>query len=238
MLDNLTVILHRPAIPENIGAVARVMLNTGCRNLILSNPDTRDWATAGKLAVAAAPLLEEAPRTDSLDEALALAGTGYIVGTTGRDRKYWDPLPLTEAAGEVTKRLRREPVTLVFGPEDTGLSNEELTLCHLVVTIPSSGDLASFNLSHAAAIVLFQLMMAGTPHPVAAGSAAPGFDEIEGMYGHLRELLTEVGFLLQDNPDHMMRAVRSFINRAEPTEAEVRMVRGICRRLLHHLRNR
>jgi tRNA/rRNA methyltransferase len=236
--DNITVILHRPSIPENIGSVARVMGNTGFSRLIISSPQTEDWQTAEKLAVSSSDLLRNAEIYQDLKGALSASGSQYIVGTTGRDRKYWNTREVSDAASGITARACRERVGILFGPENTGLTNEELTLCHIIVTLPSRGVLGSYNLSHAVAIVLFALMVSDLPDEKPTPKEIPGFDELEGMYGHLEELLTETGFLWEDNPDHMMRAVREFLNRAGPSEAEVRMIRGICRRLLWHLRNR
>ena len=237
-LDRISVVLHRPAIPENIGAVARGMMNTGFSKLFISSPETDDWHTARKLAVSAVGILDEAPRVNSLEEALSLSGAGYIVGTTGRDRKYWNPAEITEAVPTILDKASVTDVCLVFGPENTGLSNEELTLCNLTVTLPVSGDLGSYNLSHAVILVLFQIMTAVQPGPGDMEKSPAVFETQEGMYGHIQEVLTETGFLWEDNPDHMMRAVRSFLNKRNPTEQEVKTVRGICRRLLWHLRNR
>lgn len=237
-LDKIAVILHSPSIPENIGSVARVMGNTGFSRLIVSASRTKDWKTAGKLAVSARPLLDNAQVCSSLEEALSLSGANFIVGTSGRDRKYWKARDISEAAQEILGRTSRGKVALLFGPEDAGLTNEELTLCHMVVNIPFGGEMASYNLSHAAAIVLFSIMTASLPDADPPEDETPGFDEMEGMFFHIQELLTEIRFLWDDNPDHMMRAMRGFINRAEPSEAEVKMIRGICRRLLWHLRNR
>ena len=236
--DKVTVILHRPAIPENIGSVCRAMKNTGFDRLILSCPETRDWATAGKLAVSASDILEAAPRTGSLEEAVVLSGASHLVGTTGRARKYWETDPFEAAAGEILRRAADGGVALLFGPESTGLSNEELTLCHMTVTIPSERELASYNLAQAVLLVLFALMTRSSAPTPAADSRRPGFEELEGMYGHIRELLTETSFLLEENPDHMMIRIREFLNRADPREEEVKMVRGVCRRLLRHIRNR
>lgn len=236
--DNITVILHRPAIPENIGSVARAMRNTGFTRLIISCPDTPDWSTAEKLAVSAADLLREAPRCQSLEDAVTLSGAKYLVGTTGRDRKYWQSTEIAVAAPEILSRSLTGGTALLFGPESSGLTNEELTLCHMTVTIPSKGDLASYNLAQAVLLVLYTLMTQGQAESPAHRAEPAPFDKIEGMYSHIQELLTETGFLLEDNPDHMMRAVREFVNRGEPTEPEVRMIRGVCRRLLYHLRRK
>jgi len=237
-LDRVTVILHRPATPENIGSVARAMANTGFSRLIISSPETEDWGTAGKVAVSAVGILENAPKCASLAESLSLAAPGFVVGTTGRDRKYWAPIEIAEAAPAILSRAVLTGVALLFGPENTGLSNGELALCQMVVTIPSAGSLSSYNLSHAAILTLFQIMTAATPEENKPLQTPAAFDSMEGMYTHIRETLTEAGFLWEDNPAHMMHAVRSFINRAAPTEQEAKMVRGICRKLLRHLRDR
>ena len=236
--SNITVILHRPAIPENIGLVARAMKNTGFSRLIISCPDTRDWVTAEKLAVSASDILRKAPRCNSLEEAITLSGAKYLVGTTGRDRKYWQSSWVSDAAPLILNRSLSGGSAILFGPESTGLSNEELTLCHTTMTIPSEGELASYNLAQAVLLVLFTLMTQIMPESQAESSGSAAFEEVEGMYAHIQELLTEVEFLVEDNPDHMMRTVREFVNRAEPVESEVKMIRGICRRLLYHLRNK
>jgi tRNA/rRNA methyltransferase len=107
----------------------------------------------------------------------------------------------------------------------------------MTVTIPADGELVSYNLAQAVLLVLFTLMTQTQPKGLPDSPDPASFEEVEGMYAHIQELLTGVGFLWEDNPDHMMRAVREFVNRAGPVEQEVRMIRGICRRLLRHLRN-
>ena len=237
-LDSITVILHRPAIPENIGSVARAMRNTGFSRLIISCPDTRDWATADKLAVSASDILGKAPRCSSLEEAIALSEAKYLVGTTGRDRKYWQSKWIADAVPRILNRSVSGGAAILFGPESTGLSNEELTLCHTTVTIPSDEELTSYNLAQAVLLVLFTLMTQALPEGQTDHLEPAAFEEVEGMYAHIQELLTEVEFLMEDNPDHMMRAVREFVNRAEPVEGDVKMIRGMCRKLLYHLKNR
>ena len=236
--DNITVILHRPAIPENIGSAARAMANTGFSKLIISCPETEDWITAEKLAVSASGILRNAPRFHSLEEAIAASGAKHLIGTTGRDRKYRRSTEIGKAAWRILERSLAGGVALLFGPENTGLTNKELTLCHTTVTIPSSGELVSYNLAQAVLLVLFTLMTHADPGDGPESPEPAPFGEMEGMYNHIQELLTATGFLWEDNPDHMMRAVREFINRASPTESEVKMIRGVCRRLLWHICNK
>jgi TrmH family RNA methyltransferase len=214
------------------------MGNTGFSKLIISCPETEDWPTAGKLAVSAVDILERAPRCGSLEEAITLSKARFLVGTTGRDRKYWQSTEIGSAAPEILSRSLSGGTALLFGPENTGLSNEELTLCHMTVTIPSDGELVSYNLSQAVLLVLFTLMTRIQPEDRTDFHDPASFEMVEGMYAHIQELLSEVGFLWDDNPDHMMRVVREFINRAEPVEGDVKVIRGICRRLLNHMRSR
>jgi len=214
------------------------MRNTGFSRLIISCPEIEDWATAGKLAVSAADLLDQAPRCGSLDEAIAMSEARFLVGTTGRDRKYWQSTEIEAAAPQILGRSLSGGTALLFGPENTGLSNEELTLCHMTMTIPSSGELASYNLAQAVLLVLYTLMTQARPEDRPDTPDPASFEEVEGMYEHVQELLLEVGFLLDDNPDHMMRTVREFVNRAGPGEGDVKVIRGISRKLLYHLRDR
>ena len=234
--DNITVILHRPAIPENIGSVARAMANTGFTRLIISCPETQDWATAERLAVSATPILRQAPRCGSIQEAATISQAKHLFGTTGRDRKYWRSTAIEEMAPEILLSSTSGGAAIIFGPENSGLTNEELTLCHGTVHIPSRGELASYNLAQAVLIVLYTLMTRSLPESRPDTHSYAPFEQVEGMYSHIQELLTEVGFLWEDNPDHMMRAVRGLLNRAHPDENEVKIIRGICRRLLYHLK--
>jgi TrmH family RNA methyltransferase len=218
------------------------MANLGFDRLIIAEPATTDWVTARKLAVAAVPILENATITDTLEEAITASGARYLIGTTGRDRKYWDLQEIGPAAPAILERTASESAAILFGPEDHGLSNEALTLCHTIVTLPTAGEVESYNLSHAVTLTLYTLLISSKSGsnlqqtPVSPDS--PSFEEVQGMYGHIEELLTETGFLWEDNAEHMMMVLREFVNRAEPNGNEVKMIRGICRRLLHHVRNR
>lgn len=116
------------------------------------------------------------------------------------------------------------------------MTNGNLALCQMVVAIPAMGDLGSYDLSPAAAIVLYSLMTASYPTLSLPGKAAAGFFELERMYGHLEGLLSAVGFMAPGDTAHTMQAVRKFMNRAEPTTRGVRMIRGVCRKGLWRLR--
>ncbi len=244
--SNIAVVLHRTEVSGNLGSVARVMGNTGFSRLILSDPQVTDLEPARRMAVSALPLLEAAVRAPDLPSALAAAGAEFVVGTTGRDRRYWDALGPREAAPLILAQAAARPVALLFGPEPSGLTNEELDRCQMILTLPTGGPVTSYNLSHAVLLVLFALMEEEKKNDGGTGRRADGEREnplasraeLDGMYDHLQELLLASNFLWPDNPGHMMRMVRSFMERAKPLPAEVKAIRGVCRNLLHHLRKR
>jgi len=211
------------------------MANMGFSRLILSDPKTSDLDTARKVAVSAGKIIDQVQITSSLKEAAIASGASFLIGTTRRDRKYRDTPDLNSAATEILRMASCGGVAILFGPEDRGLENQEVALCRLTVTIPSQGELASYNLSHAAAIVLYTLMTASFPVRSTSKKAVAGFSDLEGMFGHVEDLLVETGFIVSGNTDHMMQAVRKFIHRAEPTAREVKMIRGICRQILWRL---
>jgi len=243
--ERVAVVLHQPSVPDNIGAVARVMANTGFTRLVLSDPRVRDMTAAYKTAVSAASILGNALAFPDLPSALSGAGAEFVVGSTARNRSYWNLLPLTEAVGPILAEAARRPVALLFGPESTGLTNEDLDRCQLLVTLPTSGPVTSYNLSHAVLLLLFHLAnppatpsLTAPPPPGHPEDRIATREELEGMYTHLEEMLLVAGFLWEDNPEHMMRLLREFLNRAEPRRREVQALRGVCRTVLWRLRGR
>ena len=122
-------------------------------------------------------------------------------------------------------------VAIIFGREHSGLTNEELALCHYLMHIPSNPDYGSLNIAAAVQVMTYELQMASR----APGAAASGGDEeppvaaeeMERFYSHLRETLVDIGFLNPDNPRVMMRRLRRLFNRARPNQVEMNILRGI-----------
>ena len=174
---------------------------------------------------------------DSLNE--ALAGFHYIVGTTARRGGARGPLVSPrEMADTLVDISQKNEVALLFGPEDTGLSNDELRFCHLVVAIPSSRHFKSINLSHSVMILCYEIFIAKgniqeTFTPRLATSA-----ELEGMYDQMKALFLKIGFLNPQNPDYWMMHVRRFLSRTRLLSKEVKVIRGICRQLDWYERNK
>lgn len=238
-LDDVAVILVEPRFPGNVGAVARAMANTGFSRLVLVNPCPVDVPEARQMALGALPIIEGAAVVSSLEE--GLAGCRFAVATTCRGgRLRREPLGPRRLAQRVMDLLPGNRVALVFGPEDRGLSNEELTLCQLVAAIPSHPGFASLNLAQAVMVVLWEIWSAAAvpdrapaKEPVLADAA-----RLEEMYRHLEKVLLEVGFLHEENPQRMVRALKSILNRAGLEDRDVRIIRGMLRQFDWYLRKR
>ena len=125
-------------------------------------------------------------------------------------------------------------MSLVFGPEATGLSAAERALCHRLVRIPSDPEQPSLNLAQAVLLLAYELRLAFlggrrlTPPPTDEEARASA-GEVEQAIGELREGLLEIGYLDRQNPDHILAELRGLVTRARPTPREVLLLRGLAK---------
>lgn len=238
-MKNISIVLHKPKHAGNVGAVARGAKNMGISNImVVGTQDFDPEEMRQRSTHLAVDVLEKIQYVENAAE--ALGGFNYIVGTTARLGKARGPMitPRAAAAG-ITDISQKNKVALFFGPEDTGLANEELRLCNAVVSIPTSREFTSLNLSHAVMILCYEIFVASSPTATRA-EATPKLarsEELEGMYGQIKTLLADIEFLNPENPDYWMMHLRRFFTRAGILSREVKIVRGICRQLqwyAHH----
>jgi len=237
---NISIVLYKPKYAGNVGAVARAAKNMGITSMIVAEAQAFDQEEMRQRSThLAADVLENIRYVPDIAE--ALGGFHYIVGTTARLGKARGPFMSPRvAAREVADVSQKNRVALLFGPEDTGLANEQLRLCQSVVTIPTSRDFTSLNLSHAVMILCYEIFVASSPVD-ATKEASPKralSSELEGMYGQIKTLLDDIGFLNRENPDYWMMHVRRFFNRAGVLSSEVKMIRGMCRQLQWYARQK
>ena len=217
----LAVVLVSPKHPGNVGSAARAMLNMGASELRLVAPRCDHLSSEARaLAVHAAGLLDSAKVYATLAE--ALADRDLAVGTSARERSDLPP-PRTPATLRPLVRAAVRPA-LVFGPEETGLSSDDLQLCQATVRIPT-GDYASLNLAQAVLLVCYEFLQGGDDTVVTRKVADRS--EYEGMYAHLYTTMLEVGYTDDLRGRHTMRLWRAALDRAQLSEAEVRLVRGL-----------
>lgn len=229
-LDNMAVVLHRPKFPENIGASARAACNMGINRLVVVDPVDHDLTRILRMATHfAADIVENMEMHDDLET--ALAPFQYTVGTTGRvgSRRQTLPNP-REMAQRLIPVSQKNLIALVFGPEDTGLTNAELGLCQAVVTIPTAG-FASVNLAQAVMVLCYEVFTASRNDVTGFTPRLASRRELEDMYAQLKEVFVHIDFINPENPDYWMQDIRRFFSRIDLRARDVRMIRGMCRQI-------
>ena len=233
---NLRVVLVEPMYDGNIGSVARSMKNFGFDRLVLVNPcRIEDFGMA--MASHAKDILEGALIVATLEE--AIDGAGLVVGTTGKRlekehkhlqlhiREPW----LTPA--QLANRLNEKEgeVALLLGRESCGLTNQELLLCNLLVSIPTSPNYPIMNLSHAATILLYELSRVEP-----GGISLAGSETLSRLRENANSLLLEINYPTHKREFRMLMLQRIF-GRAELTQREANTLLGMIKLLRWHVNN-
>lgn len=230
----LRIVLVGTSHPGNIGAAARAMRTMGLTRLDLVAPERFPHREAMAMAAGADEVLEQARVFPDLAE--AVADCRWIMGCTARRRSVqMDEFDPAAAAQRMHDAARLGPAALVFGRERTGLTNEELKLCHAAVHIPSVEEFSSLNLAAAVQVLAWELRRQALAHDagLAAQTQAPEQDlpatvaQMEGLFGHLDQMLEDIDFHKGRSPGRVMRRLRQLLLRAQPDQREVRVLRGI-----------
>lgn len=233
LLSQVAIVLVRPKFPENIGSAARVAFNMGIRRLVLVRDELPDREAMAKMAThKAAHLLDSMEMYQDLQQ--ALAPFSLIVGTTARlGKKRSLEMTPREVVAEVIPDLPANQLAVMFGPEDTGLTNDELKYCRYISSIPTA-DFSSLNVAQAIAIHCYELyyQIVHAPHAFAPKSQIATSYELEGMYQHVEEALLRVDFLEEKSHTYWMNNIRQFLGRIRLTSKEAKIIRGICRQFL------
>ena len=226
------VILTQPQMPENIGAVARVMANFGLSDLRLVNPrhgwpQERAWASAS----GADWPLNAARVYDTVSE--AIADLKLVYATTARPREIRLPVITPREAAANLSRASAEglPVGLLFGGERAGLETADIALCQAVVTIPIDPLFRSLNLGQAVAINAYEWRMTVLDAPPPAfrpGDPPADREAMMGLFGQLEAELETAGFFHPpEKTPAMVQNLRAALSRASFTDQEVRTFRGV-----------
>lgn len=235
MLNRVRIVLVETTHPGNIGAAARAMKTMGLSQLILVSPQKFPDSEATFRATGADDLLETAVIVDNLGA--ALANCEWVIGASVRQRKLSRPIydPKT-AASKIRDELAGN-IAIVFGRESSGLTNEELSLCHDQISIPTNPDFSSLNVASAVQVIAYELRMAQLLKGSETSSSRryktedplANADEVAGFYEHLRETLLNIHFLDSKQPKRLMERLHLLFNRAHLTTTELNILRGILR---------
>jgi tRNA/rRNA methyltransferase len=226
-LPRVRVVLVRPEAPANVGAAARIVRNAGLAGLDLVGPG--DWRTVEcwRTAWGAHDVLEQARVFPDL--ASAVSPAGYVLGLTGRREKGVPTVDVRDAAAEVAALEPDEAAALVFGPETSGLTQDELALVGRRAFIPSHPDQPSLNLSHAVMIAAYEVFRATGRVP--PGPRRATHAEKEALLELLRAGLGALEALPPDNSETYFREWRALVQRMDLTPRELRLLEHMARKM-------
>ncbi len=234
LIENIRVVMVETTHPGNIGAAARAMKTMGYNNLYLVKPKIYPNAEATARAAGADDILGRVVVCDSLEE--ALQGCVTVVASTARPRTISHAVfTPREYAPKLYEMVKKGPVALVYGRESSGLSNEELEYCNVILQIPTNPEFSSLNVASAVQILcyefiqLLQLEDAGKTDAESDDKEKTRLataDEMNYFYDHLEQSMIDVDFLNPEQPRKLMRRLKSLFNRAHLDENEVSILRG------------
>lgn len=245
LLSHCRVVLVGPMFGGNVGAVARVIKNTGLGAFHLVAPEYEDENEARKFCHGAEEIYEQRRNFDGLVD--AIAGCKVVAGFTVRERHRRRYVSVREFARRwVQEALSAEapaPTALLFGRERDGLSNAEADLCSDLVWIPSHPDHSSYNLAQAVLLAGYELLTAQLALDPEAPKARPRMtrkppasrlapaEEIDELLAHLREAFLRGGYAYEHTVDHLLRSYQEIFSRAGLYSREVKMLRGLARQM-------
>ncbi len=229
-LENVAIVLNGPKYPENVGSTARAMKNMGLKDLVVVSPLNPDMEKMLRMAThAAKDIIETMAVFDDLHT--ALAPFHWIVGTTAR---LGGKRPVTGSPEKLMRDLvpisAENRIAFMFGPEDRGLTNEDLRYCQTILNIPTAG-FSSLNVSQAVMVLCYEIYKTRLKAKPEFVPRLAGRHELDGMFGQLKDILIRINYINDQNPDYWMNKIRHFCTRMRFTAKEVAIIRGICRQI-------
>jgi tRNA/rRNA methyltransferase/tRNA (cytidine32/uridine32-2'-O)-methyltransferase len=238
LLSNLKIVLVETSHPGNIGGVARAMKNMQVTQLRLVNPKLFPHAEATARASGADDILAKADIYQTLPE--AIADCQIVIGASARSRTVvWPEINPRECAVKYCQQNADTNMAIVFGRENSGLSNQELDLCHYLLKIPCNPDYSSLNIATAVQVVCYELFLTAEQplqpiESIKTANTLATAAQMESFYQHLQETMTDIGFLQSDRAESMMRKLRKVFNRIQLDTKELDILRGILRFAQNH----
>ncbi len=228
--DNLRIVLVSARNSLNMGAAARAMLNFGFSDLRLVRPYERSFGKA-RSAVGATEVLARAQVSEHLSE--ALGGAQLVVGCSGlearKQRHVQRDLPT--AAIAVRTHVQERKAALVFGSEKSGLTNNELSHCDWVLSIPTSPECPSMNLGQAVAVCCYEIARRAVPVPALKTPESVSADVRDRILQSLLGVLRTSGFLHSGSGPAKTRKLRRFVGRLRLAPEDARMLQAILRQV-------
>ena len=241
-------IMTEPSHPGNVGSAARAIKTMGFDDLVLMAPKTPEITTQAEaiaLASGAIDVLNRAPIVATLDEALAPVTLAFALTARSRDLgpSVCDIREAAQIAQVHLESHQEARVALVVGTERSGLTNEQIGLCHRVCHIPANPEYSSLNVSQAMQLAAWEVryaLMQSQPAPAqelpAPGRRPASTESVLALLVHWQEALEAVEFLNPAYPKKLMPRMRHLFSRNNLTQDEVDMMRGVCTAMIQTAR--
>jgi TrmH family RNA methyltransferase len=242
MLDNIQVVLSHTTHPGNIGAAARAMKVMGLSKLVLVKPKHFPSTEASERASKANDILASARVCQSMEE--AIADSRLIVGASARTRSLPSKLVTPRQLIEVIQQDRvRVPISLLFGTESSGLTNEELHLCHYHVFIPTNPEYSSLNLASAVQILAYEMRLALSgiePLPqrvINPNDRVVSREKLLGLVEHFEIAMQHTGYLQPELRQQTAVKMNRLLSKADVSLSELNMLRGFLSSVINSNNN-
>jgi tRNA (cytidine32/uridine32-2'-O)-methyltransferase len=232
-LENIRIILINTSHPGNIGSTARAMKTMGLSQLVLVNPLHFPDPKALEMASGAQDIIQMAKTATSLQA--AIADCHLVIGASARPRSIpWPTLCPKTLATKVLAESVHSHTAIVFGREQSGLTNEELDLCHYCALIPANPLYSSLNLAQAVQVITYEIYSASLLAPAVQ---APDYRlanaaELASFYDALETTLVTIDFLKLEAPRQLMRRLRRLFNRTRLDVMELNILRGMLAQIM------
>lgn len=228
MLHTRIILVH-PTHPGNIGATARAMKNMGLSQLTLVQPKQFPHAEASVRASGADDILAHAVVVDTLEE--AMQGCQLVFATSARSRRLeWPSCTPRESAKMIAELPTHTQAAIVFGRESSGLTNEELALCHMQIHIPAVEHFSSLNLSASVQLIVYEMYLFSLNGQNDTQSESSidlaSTDDLHSFFKHLQQTMIDVNFLDARQPRKLMHRLRRLFQRAQLSKTEIHILRG------------
>ena len=224
----INIVLIETSHPGNIGSVARAMKTMGLKNLLLINPRKFPSGDANALSGNAIDILEKAKVYTNLKN--AIKDSTFVYATSARVRTIqWPTKNAQDAAEEIVKQVSaNKKISIIFGREDRGLTNEELQIANTHIEIPANPEYPVLNIAMSAQIICYEILKASVDTTARDWHDYPEVDSenLQMLIDHFIETATDIDVINPDNPKKIISRIKRMFTRLHPDEMETSFLRG------------
>ena len=224
----INIVLVDTIHPGNIGSVARAMKTMGLKRLSLVNPRAFPSGEANALAGNATDVLDNAKIFTSIKD--AIDQSTFVYATSSRDRSIqWPLMDAETAAKDICNEVNsNKEISIIFGKEDRGLTNDELELANKLIEIPANPEYPVLNLAMSAQIISYEILKASSVNQKKEWRDYPEVNskQLQMLIDHFIETAIDIDVIDPDNPKKIISRIKRMFTRLQPDEMEASFMRG------------